>query len=104
MIWSLHFKKRLSVFFLLAFVFIKVGGLHSLTHTEEANDLQECVWCHLSGTDAHTPLLVAGETYEILSVPVIQPLHLQDTHYRSVVSSKTPVCLIFNKPPPFYTV
>lgn len=86
MILSLHLKKRLSVFFLLAFVFIKVGGLHSLTHTEEANDVQECVWCHLSGTDAHTPLLVAGEAYEILSVPVTQPLHLQDNYYRSVVS------------------
>jgi len=104
MIWSLHFKKRLSVFFLLAFVFIKVGGLHSLTHTEEANDLQECVWCHLSGTDTHTPLLAVEEPYEVLPA---QHLHLQqtlDSHYRSVVSSKTPVCLIFNKPPPFYTV
>lgn len=104
MIWSLQFKKRLSVFFLLAFVFIKVGGLHSLTHTEEANDLQECVWCHLSGTDTHTPLLAAGEAYEILSLPVTQPQQLQNNHYRSVVSSKTPVCLIFNKPPPSYTV
>ena len=104
MIWSLHFKKRLSVFFLLAFVFIKVGGLHSLTHTEEANDLQECVWCHLSGTDTHTPLLAGEEAYEILQLPVTPPQVLQDTHYRSVVSSKTPVCLIFNKPPPSYTV
>lgn len=103
MIWSLHFKKRLSVFFLLAFVFIKVGGLHSLTHTEEANDLQECVWCHLSGTDAHTPLLATGEAYDILNIPVTPQQRLQNNHYRSVVSSKTPVCLIFNKPPPFYT-
>lgn len=103
MILSLHLKKRLSVFFLLAFIFIKVGGLHSLTHTEEANDQQECVWCHLSGTDAHTPLLATGEAYDILSIPVTPPQQLQNNHYRSVVSSKPPVCLIFNKPPPFYT-
>jgi hypothetical protein len=104
MVLSLHIKKRLSVLFLFAFVFIKVGGLHSLAHSDDAKDTQDCVWCHLSGTDNQTPIIVWEETYKILPAQDFGQQKIQDNHYRSVVSSKIPVCLIFNKPPPFYTI
>jgi len=104
MILSLQIKKGLSLFFLLAFIFIKVGGLHSLAHSDEAKETQDCVWCHLSGTDKHTPIIAIEESYEILPAQDFGQHQLQDNHYRSIASSKTPVCLIFNKPPPFYTL
>jgi len=97
-------KNILAFVFLLAFVFIKVGGLHSLAHSDDANDTQDCVWCHLSGTDSNTPIIAAEENHELFPAQYFQQQKHQDNPYQSVASSKIPVCLTFNKPPPFYTV
>ncbi|MGO3156454.1 hypothetical protein [Mesonia sp.] len=103
MILSPHLKQRLSIVFLLAFVSLKAGALHSLVHADDINDTQECVWCHLSATDKHTPIIAAEDFHEISPLLLHHIANEVQITYRSLASTKTPVCLIFNKPPPFFT-
>ncbi|MDR6299743.1 hypothetical protein [Mesonia maritima] len=88
----------------MTFIFIKVGSLHSLAHSDDIKNANDCVWCHLSGTDSNTPIISAETDYEITPIIIPEITREVQLSYHSVASSKTPVCLIFNKPPPFYTV
>ncbi|WP_417885467.1 hypothetical protein [Zunongwangia sp.] len=97
-------KNSLSVIFLLAFILIKAGGLHSLTHKDDLNKINDCVWCHLSITDSHTPILATDNFVDTSLVIVIQQFYKVDNLYQLTTNLKQPVCLIFNKPPPFFTV
>ncbi|MDT0294082.1 hypothetical protein ACFQ3R_06130 [Mesonia ostreae] len=76
--------------------------IHNLVHSD--NDASECVWCHLSASDKNTPILAAEDSFEINPVIVHEITKSIQLSYCSIASSKTPVCLIFNKPPPFFTV
>jgi len=104
MILPQHIKKSLSIVFLLAFVSLKAGALHSLVHVDDAKDAQECVWCHLSSTDKHTPITAADDFHEINPLILLNIANEVQITYRSLASTKTPVCLIFNKPPPIFNV
>ncbi len=103
MMLSKRVKYSLSWFFLAAFMLIKVSGLHGITHKDDVNDAKDCVWCHLSGTDKNTPLIAAEEAFELQEIPS-QESTIVINNYTSLATEKTPACLIFNKPPPFYTV
>ena len=103
MMLSNRVKYSLSWFFLAAFMLIKVSGLHDITHKDDVNDDKDCVWCHLSGTDKNIPLIAAEEAFELQEIPS-QESSIVINNYTSLATEKTPVCLIFNKPPPFYTV
>ena len=92
-------KNNLSWVFLTAFILIKVAGLHGITHTDDVDDAQDCVWCHLAGTDNNTPLISAETTFEVEEI-ILQESILVVNNYTSVATEKTPFCLIFNKPPP----
>jgi len=102
MILSPHIKKSLSIVFLLAFISIKAGTTHSLVHSD--SDTQECVWCHLSAKDNHTPIIASEVAHEISPLILFNIAKEVEITYRSLASTKTPVCLIFNKPPPFLSV
>jgi len=99
MVLSNRVKYNLSWFFLAAFMLIKVAGLHGITHTDDADDAQDCVWCHLVGTDKNTPLISAETTFEVEETLLQKPT-LVINNYTSLAPEKTPFCLIFNKPPP----
>ena len=99
MVLSNRVKHNLSWFFFAAFMLIKVAGLHGITHTDDADDAQDCVWCHLAGTDKNTPLISAETTFEVEEIILQEPI-LVVNNYTSVATEKTPFCLIFNKPPP----
>jgi len=103
MVLSNKVKISLSWFFLAAFMLIKVAGLHSLTHQDDLKHTNDCMWCHLSGTDNNTPLLASEENFKLQEV-IPQSVIITDDNYISLASEKTPVCLMYNKPPPFYTV
>jgi len=96
-------KNNLSWVFLTAFILIKVAGLHGIVHSDDVDDTQDCIWCHLAGTDEKTPLISSSNTFEI-EEPVLQEHHFIISNYSSLATEKTPFCLIYNKPPPFYTV
>lgn len=96
-------KNSTAFVFLFAFMLIKVVGLHSLTHQDNVDEATDCVWCHLSGVDQNTPVIASKANFELA------PIHFHKereviNHYTSVNSSKKPVCLIFNKPPPSLAV
>ncbi|MEO2060305.1 MAG: hypothetical protein ABGW76_09520 [Mesonia sp.] len=57
----------------------------------------------LVGTDKNTPLISAETTFEVEETLLQKPT-LVINNYTSLAPEKTPFCLIFNKPPPFYTV
>ncbi|SHI69109.1 hypothetical protein SAMN04488096_103338 [Mesonia phycicola] len=103
MVLSNKVKISLSWLFLTAFMLIKVAGLHSLTHQDDLKHTKTCMWCHLSGTDNNTLLLVSEAIFDLQEV-VPQDITITNNNYNSLASEKTPVCLIYNKPPPFYTV
>ncbi len=102
--FSQRFKNSTAFIFLFTFLLLKVAGLHSFSHQDDLQGAEDCVWCHLSGTDTHTPVIPAEETYEIATPVVVDSASEEISFYNFIPSSKKPVCLIFNKPPPFYTV
>ncbi|MBW2961613.1 hypothetical protein [Mesonia aestuariivivens] len=98
---STHVKHILSWVFLVTFILIKVSGLHGITHTNDKDDAKDCVWCHLAGTDQNTPLIAADTIFDFQEI-LVQETTLVINNYKSISTEKTPFCLIFNKPPPFY--
>lgn len=103
MMLSNRVKYSLSWFFLAAFMLVKVSALHGIVHKDDVKDSKDCVWCHLSGTDNNTPFIAAEEAFELQEIPS-QEYNIVINNYTSLATEKTPVCLIFNKPPPFYIV
>jgi hypothetical protein len=93
-----HCKHIISFVFLVGFVLIKTAGLHSLTH-DSAQDAHNCVWCHISGKDQNTPVLPVAEM-DAIENPTLAPKPIYTSHYQSLQSFKTPVCLLVNRPPP----
>ena len=103
MMLSNRVKYNLSWVFLAAFMLIKVAGLHDITHNDDVDDAEDCVWCHLAGTDKNTPIITSEINFEVEDLLPLEPTFVVN-NYSSVATEKTPFCLIFNKPPPFYTV
>ena len=102
--FSQRFKNSAAFIFLFTFLLLKVAGLHSFSHQDDLQGAEDCAWCHLSGTDTNTPVIPAEEAYEITTPTIVDSVVEKIRFYNFIPSSKKPVCLIFNKPPPFYTV
>ncbi len=92
--------KNISLFFLLAFLFIRIADLHSYSHFSD-DDLTHCELCEIIITsNQFTPLLDSPFIEEKTHQDVVFHVIKVDLRYKTPYYSITQPEIVYNKPPP----
>ncbi len=92
-------KHSISFIFLFAFLLVEVADLHVFAHDDKNNTPEKCVWCQISHTQADLTAVLPSASAEIGSPTFFEQAYLQPV-YTYALSTKLPICDLYNKPPP----
>ncbi len=102
--FSRQTKHIIALFFLSAFILIKVSGLHVFLHNDHPNQANKCILCHLVNRDNATPVLAVDNSFHLNAVTQLFFPEVIN-HYTSIIREKPATCELFNRPPPIiYTL
>lgn len=96
-------KHILAQVFLVAFLLIKVSGLHAFVHHHDPAEMEKCVLCHMSARDSITPIMTSDNAVEV-TIWVKKTYPQVINHYQSVNIENFKFRQFTNRAPPFYTV
>ncbi|WP_147679181.1 hypothetical protein [Algibacter pacificus] len=95
-----HIKHIIAYFLLVIFLFVKVLGLHAISHSDSDKHHDNCVICNHAITHNLTPTLFPDTIdVQLEDIPILIPSNIV-YNYRCVILSSNMARALFSRPPP----